>query len=313
VGNNLPAGLGASEARVLRVGYVADLDPVFAKCRVALSPVRFGTGIKTKNLSALAHGVPLVTTTIGADGMELQHNETALIADMPQEFADAASRIYSDETLWCELARRGREHILEYFSEQRMQEAVRIVIEHARHTKPKTHEPDFEWPYLIVEKRFPEVVSGEPAGQRLLLRMARYVSLAEEFLVQGEPARALEQLRYIFSHLRGRVPASGLYLRAVQLMSRGYGELGENEKAAEYARRIQGGSLEWTFGRAAGCGTEKWAQGARGQACGRAAIFRNHPDLQPSGGTEGVSGRAGATNHAAGNVRGDRGGRWFHG
>ena len=248
VGNNLPAGLGASEARVLRVGYVADLDPVFAKCRVALSPVRFGTGIKTKNLSALAHGVPLVTTTIGADGMELQHNETALIADMPQEFADAASRIYSDETLWCELARRGREHILEYFSEQRMQEAVRIVIEHARHTKPKTHEPDFEWPYLIVEKRFPEVVSGEPAGQRLLLRMARYVSLAEEFLEQGEPARALEQLRYIFSHLRGRVPASGLYLRAVQLMSRGYSELGDNEKAAQYARRIDRARSNGHFG-----------------------------------------------------------------
>jgi hypothetical protein len=120
-----------------------------------------------------------------------------------------------------------------------MQEAVRIVIEHARHTKPKAYEPEFEWPYLLVEKRFSEVVSGEPAGHRFLLRMARYVRLAEEFLEQREPERALEQLRYIFSHVRGRVPASGLYLRAVQLMSRGYGKLGGHEKAAEYARRIE--------------------------------------------------------------------------
>jgi hypothetical protein len=239
VGNNLPADPGATEKGVLRVGYVADLGPVFAKYRVALSPVRFGTGIKTKNLSALAHGVPLVTTTVGADGMALRHNETALIADTPQEFADAAARIHGDENLWGKLARQGREHILEYFSEQRMQEAVRALIEHARHTKPKTYEPDFLWPYLLVEKRFPEVVGGEPAGQRLFLRMARYVSLAEEFLEQREPERALEQLRYIFSHVRGRVPASGLYLRAVQLMSRGYCEMGHNEKAAEYAQRIE--------------------------------------------------------------------------
>jgi O-antigen biosynthesis protein len=238
VGNNLPADLGATEKGVLRVGYVTELDPVFAKCRVALSPVRFGTGIKTKNLSALAHGVPLVTTTIGADGMALRHNETALIADTPQEFADAVARIYGDENLWGKLARQGREHILEYFSAQRMREAVRVLIEHARHTKPKVYEPDFVWPYLLVEKRFPEVVDGEPAGQRLFLRMARYVGLAEESLEQQQPARALEQLRYIFSHVRGRVPASGLYLRAVQLMSRGYGKLGEDEKAAEYSRRI---------------------------------------------------------------------------
>jgi GT2 family glycosyltransferase len=248
VGNNLPAELGAREKGAQRVGYVADLDPVLAKCRVALSPVRFGTEIKTKNLSALAHGVPLVTTKVGADGMALQHSATALIADTPQEFADAAARIYLDEKLWCKLARRGREHILEYFSEQRMQEAVRIVIEHARHTKPKACEPDFVWPYLLVEKHFPEVVSGEPAGQRLMLRMARYVSLAEEFLERREPALALEQLRYIFSHVRGRVPASGLYLRAVDLMSRCHRELGDLEKAAQYAGRIERAGLNGNFG-----------------------------------------------------------------
>jgi len=239
VGNNLPAGLGATEKGVLRVGYVADLDPVFAKCRVAVSPVRFGTGIKTKNLSALAHAVPLVTTTVGADGMALLHNETALIADTPQEFADAAVRIYTDETQWSRLARQGREHILEDFSEKRMQEAVRVLIENGRHTKRREYDADFVWPYLLVEKRFPEVVDGEPAAQRLLLRIARYAVLAEEFLEQREPAKALEQLRYIFSHLRGRVPASGLYLRAVELMSCCYRELGDNEKAAQYAAKIE--------------------------------------------------------------------------
>ena len=239
VGNNLPPELGIGEKGVLRIGYVADLGPMFAKCRVALSPVRFGTGIKTKNLSALAHAVPLVTTTVGADGIALRHNETALIADTPQEFADAAVRVYGDEALWSRLARQGREHILEDFSEKRMQEAVRNLIERARHTKAKAYDPDFVWPYMLVERRFPDLVNGEPAGQRLFLRMARSTNLAGEFLEQHQPAQALEQLRYIFSHMRGRVPASGLYLRAVQLMSCCYRELGETEKAGQYAARIE--------------------------------------------------------------------------
>jgi glycosyltransferase involved in cell wall biosynthesis len=239
VGNNLPAELGAGEKGVLRVGYVADLDPIFAKCRVAVSPVRFGTGIKTKNLSALAHAVPLVTTTVGADGMALVHDETALIVDTPQEFADAAARVYRDEVLWSRLARQGRAHILEGFSEKGMQEAVRVLIQQARHTRPKAYDPGFVWPYLLVEKRFSEVVNGEPAAQRLFLRMARYTSLAEEFLERHQPAQALEQLRYIFSHVRGRVPTSGLYLRAVQLMMRCYCELGDKEKASQYAARIE--------------------------------------------------------------------------
>src|SRR5277367_5256386 len=239
VGNNLPADLGIKEKGVLSVGYVADLDQIFAQCRVALSPVRFGTGIKTKNLLALAHGVPLVTTTVGADGMALRHNETALIADTPQEFANAAVCVYQDESLWHKLARQGRAHILEYFSEKRMQEAVRDLIRQARHTSPKTYDPGFLWPSLLVEKRFPEVVTGEPAAQRLMLRMARYANLAEEFLAQRRPAKALEQLRYIFSHVRGRVPASGLYLRAVQLMSYWYRELGDDENASRYAGRIE--------------------------------------------------------------------------
>ena len=128
---------------MLRVGFVADLDPVFANCREAVSPVRFGTGIKTKNLSALSHGVPLVTTTVGADGMNLHHNETALIADSPQEFADAAVRAYTDENLWRRLARQGRRHITEYFSEEWMQEAVRSMVRQAITVAPKAYDPEF--------------------------------------------------------------------------------------------------------------------------------------------------------------------------
>ncbi|MGA8406066.1 MAG: glycosyltransferase [Candidatus Acidiferrales bacterium] len=239
IGNNLPSDLGRGQRGLVPIGYVVDLDPVFANCRVALSPVRFGTGIKTKNLSALSHGVPLVTTTVGADGMNLHDGETALIVDSPQEFADAAVHAYSDESLWQRLAQQGRAHITEYFSEARMQEAVRCVARQARTVAPKEYDADFVWPYLLVEKRFPEVVTTSAASQRLFLRMSRYVTLAEEFLGEHQPAAALDQLRYIFSQVRGRVPVNGIYLRAVELMARCYRELGDTEKALQYARRAE--------------------------------------------------------------------------
>jgi hypothetical protein len=129
-----------------------------------------------------------------------------------------------------------------------MQQAVRELVERARQTTPKAYEPDFVWPYLPVEQCFPDVVSGEPAARRLLLRMARYITVADEFLEHRQPAQALEQWRYIFSHIRGRVPASGLYLRAAQTMSRCYREPGENEMTGQYAARVERALANGHFG-----------------------------------------------------------------
>lgn len=116
VGNNLPPKLGINVPGVRRLGYIANLSDVFSTCRIAASPVRFGTGIKTKNLLALAHGVPLVSTTVGADGLNLSDGSTALIADSPQEFANCVVRAYDDENLWNELSREGRRLITHDFS-----------------------------------------------------------------------------------------------------------------------------------------------------------------------------------------------------
>jgi O-antigen biosynthesis protein len=237
VGNNLPREVGANQRGVLRVGYVEDLETVFVKCRVALSPVRFGTGIKTKNLFALAHGVPLVTTTVGADGMSLRNHETALIEDQAREFADAAVRVYEDEALWQKLARQGRQHIVEEFSEERMQEAVYTLVHQAKTLKPKAYDPNFVWPYRLVERRFPEVINGQPAVLRNFVRLGHCFTLAEEFLEQQRPREALEQLRFVFSHVQGRVPSDALFLRVVQLMARCYVKIGDKEKAAQYAAR----------------------------------------------------------------------------
>ena len=89
VGNNLPDNPEVprpwNRSAWIRPGSRARVCEV-SRCRVSRA---FGTGIKTKNLLALANAVPLVTTTVGADGMNLVNGESALIADTPEEFAKA--------------------------------------------------------------------------------------------------------------------------------------------------------------------------------------------------------------------------------
>jgi O-antigen biosynthesis protein len=237
VGNNLPAKLGAAQPGIRRFGFVADLAPIFGQCRVAASPVRFGTGIKTKNLLALAHGLPLVTTTVGADGLSLDHNHTALIADSAADFSAAIIEAYTDGKKWRALSENGRELITENFSRQRMAESVRTLIDQARTLAPKNFDHHFRWSYRVVEDRFPEVLTHDPPTARAHLRIARYLVLAEEFLVGNQPQLALDQLRHIFTMLRGRIDANGPNVRALNLLAACYTQLGDTETATTYQQK----------------------------------------------------------------------------
>jgi glycosyltransferase involved in cell wall biosynthesis len=109
-GSNAPEKILALNGRpgVEVVGFVRDLDPWFVRCRAFLSPLRFGAGIKGKIGQSLAKGLPVVTTRIGAEGLQLVDGEHVLIADAPQDFARAAVRLAGDDGLWSHLQHNGR-------------------------------------------------------------------------------------------------------------------------------------------------------------------------------------------------------------
>lgn len=118
--------LGASDVTVL--GWVPDLDPLYARSRVFVAPLRYGAGMKGKICESLSRGLPTVTSTTGAEGIDLVDGEHVLIADDAGSFADQVVRLCTDEELWSRLAVRGRSHIVERFSPETVREQVRDII-----------------------------------------------------------------------------------------------------------------------------------------------------------------------------------------
>lgn len=98
-------GLPSSEALDV-VGWVPELATEFARTRVFVAPLRYGAGTKGKLVETMAHGVPVVTTTAGAEGFPQEVVAAMLVADDPDEFADHVATLASDDAVWAEQRRR---------------------------------------------------------------------------------------------------------------------------------------------------------------------------------------------------------------
>ena len=107
VGSDQPAGLAAGDPRVHCHGWVEDLDSLYDTVRVAIAPLRFGSGIKGKIGEALSRGVPAVTTTVGAEGFQFASGYELIVADSAHEFAAQVMRLHTDEDHWASHACEG--------------------------------------------------------------------------------------------------------------------------------------------------------------------------------------------------------------
>jgi O-antigen biosynthesis protein len=130
IGSRMPETLRqlGTEAGLDMLGFVADLDPYLSGCRLSVSPLRYGAGVKGKINQALAWGLPVVATPPSVEGMGLQHDAHCLLADKPMEFADAMSRLYADDALWQRLSAAGQASIRERFSSTVAAGALRRVF-----------------------------------------------------------------------------------------------------------------------------------------------------------------------------------------
>ncbi|MEO0329227.1 MAG: glycosyltransferase [Pseudomonadota bacterium] len=92
-------------------GFVEDLEHLICDMRVMVVPLRFGAGLKGKIVTALAHGIPVVTTSIGAEGINLTDGKNIIIADTAEEFASAVERLTKDKSLWNSIRAAGLEFV----------------------------------------------------------------------------------------------------------------------------------------------------------------------------------------------------------
>jgi glycosyltransferase involved in cell wall biosynthesis len=118
-------------------GWVPDVKPYLDGHMVSIAPLRVGSGMKGKVGEAMAHGVPVVVTSIAAEGMDLTDGVTALIADSAAEFAGAVVRLLGDEPLYRRLSRNGREAARSRWSEAVVARDLLALMRSLAELKPK--------------------------------------------------------------------------------------------------------------------------------------------------------------------------------
>ena len=80
-------------------GFVPDMAPWLAAADVVAVPMRWGSGTRIKIIEAFAHGIPVVSSTLGAEGLDVEDGTHLLIADEPGAFAAACHRVLTDPDL----------------------------------------------------------------------------------------------------------------------------------------------------------------------------------------------------------------------
>ena len=126
----------ARKHNLIITGYVDDHRELLGSCRVGIAPLRYGAGMKGKIGEYLACGLPTVTSSIGAEGMNLRPDLDALVADDPGDFAQWVIKTYSDEVLWSRLATAGPQYIERYLSPEAISRllvnALQLVVDENR-------------------------------------------------------------------------------------------------------------------------------------------------------------------------------------
>jgi glycosyltransferase involved in cell wall biosynthesis len=116
-------------------GYVADIDVELARADLVIVPLREGSGTRIKILEAWAHHLPVVSTTVGAEGLGVEDGREVLLADDPEAFADAVERALRDVELRTALVAGGAARFESAFDwtiiEQRFIEQVQALVARA--------------------------------------------------------------------------------------------------------------------------------------------------------------------------------------
>ncbi len=131
-----------ASGEVTVTSYVSEerLMELYRSCRVAIVPLRFGAGVKGKVLEALHYGLPLVTTSIGAQGIE-GLDAVASVSDETSQLAASTVRLLTDDALWSQTSSDAHQFVAGHYSRAAMRRVFDQDIDgspHARICLPAT-------------------------------------------------------------------------------------------------------------------------------------------------------------------------------
>lgn len=138
-----PEVLALADVPGIRVlGYVPETKPYLQMAAVSVAPLRIGGGMKGKVNEAMAHGIPVVATSIGAQGFEAVHGKHMMVTDDPGEFAKNVLLLLEDEKVQREMGLAGQKLNSAICSHRAVKENIRGIVDHCSGlASPKNNNP----------------------------------------------------------------------------------------------------------------------------------------------------------------------------
>lgn len=126
-------------------GFVSDIRPYMARCRVIVAPLRMGLGMRVKMLEAMAMGKPIVASELAAAGLDVDDGRHLIIANSPESFSESVCYLIQDKPCADRMAEEARRRLEESYTYteigKRLENIYLSVIERASQGDPPPRSP----------------------------------------------------------------------------------------------------------------------------------------------------------------------------
>lgn len=118
------------DPRVEYLGFVPDLDALYARARVVCCPMINGGGTRVKLIEAGAYGKPVVSTSVGAEGLAFRRNEDFLLCDSDATLAEACIRLFVDDALCARLGASARLRVQSLYESSSISRRIKDIMKY---------------------------------------------------------------------------------------------------------------------------------------------------------------------------------------
>ncbi len=118
----------AINSNIVFTGFVENLNGFLSNMDVMISPIAFGTGIKTKIISAMGHGIPVITNDIGVDGIKCENEKNIIIINSFDEIANKVNYLFNHQDILKNIGREAFSLISNEYSENTFKESIEEIM-----------------------------------------------------------------------------------------------------------------------------------------------------------------------------------------